>query len=125
MLVLDRAREAELSYQESANHAKESQVSLHVAVARLTRENIELRSALALAQQATEPSIVQLRQVMLDPAVNAEMLRLQKELETAKQEAAILLDASRVCWSIVFCWGCVPIESTAVYWWPSVARTHL
>lgn len=104
MLVLDRAREAELSYQESANHAKESQVSLHVAVARLTRENIELRSALALAQQATEPSIVQLRQVMLDPAVNAEMLRLQKELETAKQEAAILLDASRVCWSIVFCW---------------------
>lgn len=58
-----------------------AQAELHASLSAMALENIRLRDALAAAQRAAEPSVVQLRQVLLDPAVNAELARLKRELE--------------------------------------------
>lgn len=45
---------------------------------------LELRRELASASAAAEPSVVQLKQLMLDPAVAREFARLRAELEAAQ-----------------------------------------
>ena len=58
-------------------------------------ENLQLRGALHVAKQAAEPSVVQLRQLLLDPAVNREFAGLRAELEGRTRELALAQAAVR------------------------------
>lgn len=58
-------------------------------------ENLQLRGALHVAKQAAEPSVVQLRQLLLDPAVNREFAGLRAELEARTRELALAQAAVR------------------------------
>lgn len=50
-------------------------------------ENMELRRHLQAAKAAAEPNVVQVRQLLLDPAVNREFQRMHKALEDKSEEA--------------------------------------
>lgn len=58
-------------------------------------ENLQLRGTLHVAKQAAEPSVVQLRQLLLDPAVNREFAGLRAELEGRTRELALTQAAVR------------------------------
>lgn len=50
-------------------------------------ENMELRRHLHAAKAAAEPNVVQVRQLLLDPAVNREFQKIHKALEDKTEEA--------------------------------------
>lgn len=50
-------------------------------------DNLELRRDAASARAAAEPSVLQLKQLLLEPSINSEFQRLRRELEAAKAEA--------------------------------------
>ena len=64
------------------------QAGLQAGVCQSAAENLQLRQALHTAKQAAEPSVVQLRQLLLDPAVNREFAGLRAELEGRMRELA-------------------------------------
>ncbi|PSC73342.1 prolyl-4 hydroxylase alpha subunit [Micractinium conductrix] len=64
------------------------EAGLAAAAAASAAENQQLRSALHSARAVADPSLVQLRQLLLDPAVNREVSRLRTELEGARREVA-------------------------------------
>ncbi|KAL4419661.1 hypothetical protein ABPG77_000558 [Micractinium sp. CCAP 211/92] len=91
LLVLEelrraRAAEEQLAAQLARLQAREA--GLAAAVCQTQAENLQLRQALHVAKQAAEPSVVQLRQLLLDPAVNREFAGLRSELEARTRELA-------------------------------------
>ena len=81
-----QAAEAHLGSQLAALGAREA--GLQATAAQTAAENLQLRRALHVARQAAEPSVVQLRQLLLDPAVNREFAGLRAELEARTRELA-------------------------------------
>lgn len=81
-----RAAEEQLAAQLARLQAREA--GLAAAVCQAQAENLQLRQALHVAKQAAEPSVVQLRQLLLDPAVNREFAGLRSELEARTRELA-------------------------------------
>lgn len=59
---------------------------MQIQLAEKNLENLELIKELNAVQQAADPSVVQLKQLMLDPAVNKEFQRLKAELEETQKE---------------------------------------
>ncbi|EFN58948.1 hypothetical protein CHLNCDRAFT_140946 [Chlorella variabilis] len=84
--VVAQAAEAHLGSQLAALGAREA--GLQATAAQTAAENLQLRRALHVARQAAEPSVVQLRQLLLDPAVNREFAGLRAELEARTRELA-------------------------------------
>ena len=67
---LRRSQEAEAALRQQLAALQTRQAGLQAAVCAGQAENLQLRQALHTAKQAAEPSVVQLRQLLLDPAVN-------------------------------------------------------
>lgn len=65
---------------------RHQEAALHVQLAEKNLENIELRRSLNNSWQATEPSILQVKQLLLDPAINREFQRLKSEVEDSHKE---------------------------------------
>ncbi|KAF6256465.1 hypothetical protein COO60DRAFT_106589 [Scenedesmus sp. NREL 46B-D3] len=60
---------------------QQHEAALQVQVAHLTLQNMELRRELGSGWSAAEPSVMQVRQLVLDPAIQQEFGRLRRELE--------------------------------------------
>ena len=76
-----RAQAAEQQLAAQLARLQTREAGLAAAVCQAQAENLQLRQALHVAKQAAEPSVVQLRQLLLDPAVNREFAGLRAELE--------------------------------------------
>ena len=59
---------------------------LHLMLSERNLEAVDLRRELSAALGAADPNVVQLKQLMLDPALNREFVRLRTELEASKME---------------------------------------
>ncbi|KAI7838354.1 hypothetical protein COHA_007922 [Chlorella ohadii] len=97
-LVLDelrRAQESEQSLRQQLAALQARTAGLQAQVCASQAENLQLRGALHVAKQAAEPSVVQLRQLLLDPAVNREFAGLRAELEGRTRELALAQAAVR------------------------------
>ncbi|PNW81227.1 hypothetical protein CHLRE_07g347350v5 [Chlamydomonas reinhardtii] len=70
--------------QEELRKLRRRDAALQMQLADRSLEALELRRELASASAAAEPSVVQLKQLMLDPAVAREFARLRAELEAAQ-----------------------------------------
>lgn len=81
-----RAAEAQLTQQLAALQSRAAALQLSDSASR--GENLQLRQALHSARAAAEPSVVQLRQLLLDPGVNREFSALRAELEARSRELA-------------------------------------
>ncbi len=57
-----------------------------IALADRNFEAAELRREVTVATAASEPTLLQLRQLLLDPAVNREFVRLRAELDETQKE---------------------------------------
>lgn len=62
---------------------------MQAALCQKVQETMDLRRQLQAAKQASDPSVVQLRQVLLDPAVNREVGRLKAEAEAKARELKV------------------------------------
>lgn len=60
------------------------------------REEITLKKQLHAAQATGEPSILQLRQLIIEPAVNREFMKLAASAERATKEASMLKEELRI-----------------------------
>lgn len=67
--------------QHSQQQLQQQEAALQVQVAHLTLQNMELRRELGSGWSAAEPSVMQVRQLVLDPAIQQEFGRLRRELE--------------------------------------------
>lgn len=85
---LQQARASEQSAREELAALRQREAGLAAEAAARQGECITLRRELAAARQSAEPSVVQLRQVLLDPAVNREVGRLRAELEQCMRSLA-------------------------------------
>ncbi|GIL53487.1 hypothetical protein Vafri_9057 [Volvox africanus] len=74
--------------QEELRQLRRRDAALQMQLADRNLEALELRRELASAASAADPSVVQLKQLMLDPAVAREFARLRSELEAAQAELA-------------------------------------
>lgn len=83
-----RAQEAEHTLRQQLAALQARTAGLQAATCAAQAENLQLRQALHVAKQAAEPSVVQLRQLLLDPAVNREFAGLRAELEARAAELA-------------------------------------
>ncbi|GLC53434.1 hypothetical protein PLESTB_000744700 [Pleodorina starrii] len=83
-----RIKASESSAQEELRQLRRRDAALQMQLADRNLESLELRRELAVAASAADPSVVQLKQLMLDPAVAREFARLRGELETAQAELA-------------------------------------
>jgi multidrug efflux pump subunit AcrA (membrane-fusion protein) len=81
-----QAAEAQLTQQLAALQSRAAALQLSDSASR--GENLQLRQALHAARAAAEPSVVQLRQLLLDPGVNREFSALRAELEARSRELA-------------------------------------
>jgi hypothetical protein len=59
---------------------------LHLMLSERNLEAIELRRELTAALGAADTNVVQLKQLMLDPALNREFVKLRSELEASRRE---------------------------------------
>lgn len=84
-----RAHAAEQHLQKQLAALQTRQAGLQAAASQTAAENLQLRQALHSAKQAAEPSVVQLRQLLLDPAVNREFAAMRADLEARTRELAI------------------------------------
>lgn len=82
---------------QSERQARAENAIMRQRIAFLTSENlvrmqedVELRRELQMARAVSEPTVLQLRQLMLEPAVNAEFSRMAAVAEAARNEAAKL-----------------------------------
>ncbi|EFJ47158.1 hypothetical protein VOLCADRAFT_105213 [Volvox carteri f. nagariensis] len=83
-----RIKASESSAQEELRQLRRRDAALQMQLADRNLEALELRRELAAAASAADPSVVQLKQLMLDPAVAREFARLRSELEGAQAELA-------------------------------------
>ncbi|KAG2442105.1 hypothetical protein HYH02_009594 [Chlamydomonas schloesseri] len=83
-----RLKASDTSAQEELRKLRRRDAALQMQLADRNLEALELRRELAAAAAAAEPSVVQLKQLMLDPAVAREFARLRAELEAAQAELA-------------------------------------
>lgn len=72
--------------QEELRKLRCKEAALQIQLAEKNLENLELIKDLNAVQQAADPSVVQLKQLMLDPAVNREFQRLKADLEDTQRE---------------------------------------
>ncbi|GAB4813595.1 hypothetical protein N2152v2_000641 [Parachlorella kessleri] len=86
---LRRAATSEQAAREELSALRPREAALQAALCAKTLENLDLRRQLQAAKQASDPSVVQLRQVLLDPAVNREFSRLRAEAEAKARELKI------------------------------------
>lgn len=63
---------------------------LELALALKTVEGIQLRKGLHTARQAADPNIVQVRQLLLDPAVHREFRKMRTDADAKAHEAKLL-----------------------------------
>eukprot|EP00887_Chlorella_sp_A99_P001621 scaffold8.g1621.t1 len=87
---LQRSQAAEAQLKEEVAALRQREAALQAEACSRSAENLQLRRELSAARQAAEPSVVQLRQLLLDPAVNREVSRLRTELEARMRELAVL-----------------------------------
>eukprot|EP00882_Tetradesmus_deserticola_P033957 GHRQ01038839.1.p1 GENE.GHRQ01038839.1~~GHRQ01038839.1.p1 ORF type:complete len:237 (+),score=119.73 GHRQ01038839.1:895-1605(+) len=73
--------QAVASLQQSEQRLQQREAALQVQVAHLTLQSMELRRELGSGWAAAEPSVMQVRQLVLDPAIQQEFGRLRRELE--------------------------------------------
>ena len=59
---------------------------LHIQLAERNLEGVELRRELNTAWSSADPNVIQLKQLLLDPALNKEFSRLKAELESTQKE---------------------------------------
>ncbi|KAK9813270.1 hypothetical protein WJX72_011713 [[Myrmecia] bisecta] len=86
MAELRKAREADATFQAQLDQAQQKEAALQMQLAERTMENIDLRRQLHQARQAADPTIAQVRQLLLDPAVAREFQRLREEVEGKAKE---------------------------------------
>lgn len=79
-------RAAEAKFQEELRASRKREAQLQLQVSERTLEATELRRELSRSLQAFEPAFVQMKQLVLDPAVNKEFQRLKQELEDERKE---------------------------------------
>eukprot|EP00200_Dunaliella_tertiolecta_P006170 CAMPEP_0202342540 /NCGR_PEP_ID=MMETSP1126-20121109/3062_1 /ASSEMBLY_ACC=CAM_ASM_000457 /TAXON_ID=3047 /ORGANISM="Dunaliella tertiolecta, Strain CCMP1320" /LENGTH=391 /DNA_ID=CAMNT_0048933513 /DNA_START=52 /DNA_END=1227 /DNA_ORIENTATION=- len=72
--------------QEEARELHRHQASMQIALADRNLEAAEMRQSLGQAWSAADPNIIQLKQLLLDPAVNHEFLRMRSDLEETQKE---------------------------------------
>lgn len=71
---------------EDPSHGPRQEAFLHLMLSERNLESVELRKELSAALGAADTNVVQLKQLMLDPALNREFVRLRSELEASKKE---------------------------------------
>lgn len=71
---------------ETVRDYEERFCALHYQLNQTQSENFDLRKALNQAQLANEPAIIQVKQLLLDPAMNKEFTLLKTELESNQAE---------------------------------------
>ncbi|KAK9821853.1 hypothetical protein WJX74_005427 [Apatococcus lobatus] len=72
--------------------ARQKEANLQAQVAEGVLEAVELRRQLHAARAAADPNIIQVRQLLLDPAVHREFQRLHHDAESKAQEIKQLKD---------------------------------
>ncbi|KXZ53674.1 hypothetical protein GPECTOR_6g591 [Gonium pectorale] len=85
---LRRIKASEANAQEELRKLRRRDAALQMQLADRNLEALELRRELAATAAAADPAVVQLKQLMLDPAVAREFARLKGELEAAQAELA-------------------------------------
>eukprot|EP01025_Chloroclados_australasicus_P031164 TRINITY_DN3146_c0_g1_i1.p2 TRINITY_DN3146_c0_g1~~TRINITY_DN3146_c0_g1_i1.p2 ORF type:complete len:298 (+),score=47.61 TRINITY_DN3146_c0_g1_i1:52-945(+) len=78
------AHKAQLESEIKNLYRKEAETQF--ALADRTMEWLELRKRQATLAQGTEPSIIQLKQCLLDPAVHSEVMRLKGEVDKREEQ---------------------------------------
>jgi hypothetical protein len=109
--------------QEGHKALQQQHAALQAQAAAKGLANIELQKELQTQWSAGEPAMLQLKQLLLDPAVNREFTRLGGELEEARGAlrgaqdelravtfTAVRAPWLRACWGRggMGSWGCVP-----------------
>ncbi|KAL6750201.1 hypothetical protein V8C86DRAFT_3110040 [Haematococcus lacustris] len=84
--AVQRMRKQNGSMQEELKELRRREAALQVALAERNLEAAELRREAGAAVVAGEASVVQLKQLLLDPAVSREYARLKGELEEAQRD---------------------------------------
>jgi hypothetical protein len=74
---------------------------LHVQAAERALEAVDLRRAAAAAAHSAEPAVLQLRQLLLDPAAAREFMRLRNELEATRKELQRTKEELQACSSLL------------------------
>jgi len=74
-----RVRSQLAGLQKETAKLKRREAALQIQLAHATLENVELRREVAAGWQAAEPSVLQVRQLVTDPAVQREFDRLRAE----------------------------------------------
>ncbi|WIA30870.1 hypothetical protein OEZ86_000925 [Tetradesmus obliquus] len=82
--------QAAASLQQSQHRLQQQEAALQVQVAHLTLQNMELRRELGSGWSAAEPNVMQVRQLVLDPAIQQEFGRLRRQLEEQRSALAQL-----------------------------------
>ena len=73
-------------FQRVVKALEKKEAALHVELSNVKLENIDLKREVTSAWQASDPNIIQLKQLMLDPAVNREFQRLKGDLDEALKQ---------------------------------------
>eukprot|EP00798_Chlamydomonas_sp_ICE-L_P017957 gene17957-24361_t len=81
-----RTRTSEQALQDESKQLRRTEASLNIQLAERNLEVVELRRDLSNAWAAADPNVVQLKQLLLDPALNKEFSRLKSELEATQAE---------------------------------------
>lgn len=92
---LRRAREAESAATIELAALRQRLAASAAESAARARDDVALRKELHAARAAGEPRVLQLRQLLIEPAVNREFGRLAEGLQEAQREAAALRDEMR------------------------------
>lgn len=97
--VLDElrsARDALLKSQTEISVLKQQLASMASETASRYRDELVLREQLHAATTASEPNVLQLKQLLLDPAVNREFSRLSMQQEALQRERDALQEELRL-----------------------------
>mmetsp|Transcript_23737 Transcript_23737/g.52082 ORF Transcript_23737/g.52082 Transcript_23737/m.52082 type:complete len:347 (+) Transcript_23737:93-1133(+) len=84
--AVQRIKTAEQSLQEEVKLLRKREAGLQIQLAERNLEAVELRRGLQSAWAAADPNVIQLKQLLLDPALNREFTRLRSELESTQKE---------------------------------------
>eukprot|EP00775_Hariotina_reticulata_P012813 gene12813-12941_t len=79
-------KRSEEKLQDAVQTLQQHEAALQIQVSHLTLQNLELRRELGSGWAVAEPSVVQVRHLVLDPAIQQEFLRLRRELEEHKMQ---------------------------------------
>ncbi|MEW5307025.1 MAG: hypothetical protein WDW36_009446 [Sanguina aurantia] len=81
---VQRLKAAEASTQAEVKALRQREAALQISLAERNLEGVELRREVAGAVAGADPAIIQLKQLLLDPAVGREFTRLRGDLEIAQ-----------------------------------------